>query len=242
MDARDRTTSRHWAIGPVVSGGYIAGYSVFDLVNRDTGRAHRLHVPTGGLSFGVNASGGSPSYTLFETRKPVNFASFDGVGSRITSANLGVFYGYSLVYLTLWEGSAYVSNTLAYIKMSGGGFMLPGGSVAHGVTKVSYGIGSALGKVPRRLSIPDRFDRDRIMVPFRIIPRESPTIILPEHVLFEFDTYRINRKAHKALLHLADLLIAPNRKPDGRDNPLGRSKNRRVEIVISGALPPGFAN
>jgi len=26
--------------------------------------------------------------------------------------------------------------------------------------------------------------------------------------------------------------VAPNTKPDGSDNPLGRKKNRRVEIVI----------
>ena len=26
--------------------------------------------------------------------------------------------------------------------------------------------------------------------------------------------------------------VAPNTKPDGSDNPAGRAKNRRVEIVI----------
>jgi len=37
----------------------------------------------------------------------VNFEAFNGVGARITSANIGVFYGYSIVYLRIWKGEAY---------------------------------------------------------------------------------------------------------------------------------------
>ncbi len=32
--------------------------------------------------------------------------------------------------------------------------------------------------------------------------------------------------------------VAPNALPDGSDNPEGRAKNRRVEIVIGGVRPP----
>src|SRR5215218_5461043 len=145
LDARETTS---WAIGSVISGGIIVGYSAFDLVNRETGRAHSLHIPTGGLTTDLGvAGGGLPTYTMFETRRAVSFRDFRGLGARITSANVAVLYGYSITYLTLWDGAAYFSPELAYVRMGGWGAMIPGGSVAHGVTALTFGSGSPLGSL-----------------------------------------------------------------------------------------------
>lgn len=204
--AVDRTATEAWAIASLASAGYIVGYSVFALVNRDTGREHQMHVPTGGLTFGITAGGGQPSYTMFQTSRPVRFADFDGIGARVTSANIGLFYGYSIVYLTLWEGPAYVSPQLAYVKMGGWGAMLPGGSVAHGVTKVFYGSGSRTGTVPLRLVLPEDFPPDPRLVRIRMAARESPNVNIPNELLFDFDKYELKPEARRSLLYIADLL------------------------------------
>jgi hypothetical protein len=107
LPAIDKRQTTSWAIASVGGGGFIVGYSVFLLVNRETGREHQIHIPTGGLStyFGV-ASASSPSYTTFETSRAVSFADFDHLGVRLTTANIGVVLGYSIVYLTIFDGPA----------------------------------------------------------------------------------------------------------------------------------------
>lgn len=287
----DRRTTTYWAISSVISAGFIVGYSAFSLVNRETGRAHALHIPTGGLTTQLGpAAGGPASYTPFQTRRPANFDDFDGIGARVTSANIGVFWGYSIVYLTLWDGPAYFGKQLAYIKMGGWGAMIPGGSVAHGVTKITYGSGARLGTVPLILvEPPDDSSPEPRLASIRIAAMESPRINIPNELPFDFDSHRIKAAAKRSLLYLADLLnnrrtwtveieghtdsignrrynlelsrkraaavrdwfirhkvagardfkvlaygesqpVAPNKTPDGRDDPQGRRMNRRVVI------------
>ncbi|MGW3730569.1 OmpA family protein, partial [Streptomyces sp. NPDC000851] len=242
VPAIDRRQTTSWAIASVGGGGFIVGYSLFLLVNRETGREHQIHIPTGGLStyFG-GASASSPSYTTFETRRPVSFADFDGVGVRLTTANLGVIFGYSIVYLTLWDGPAYASDRLAYIKMSGWGAMIPGGAVAHGVTKITYGSGARSGVVPLVFAPqPDDTVREPALTRIRLAARESPRIALPNEMLFDFDSVEIKPAAHTALLYLADLLNNRKRLPveiEGHTDSTGGSKYnlalsaRRAEAV-----------
>ena len=204
----DRRATEAWAIGSLASAGFIVGYSAFALVNRDTGREHVLHIPTGGFTtqLGV-AGGGATSYTMFETRRPVSFADFDGIGARVTSANIGAIYGYSIVYLTLWDGPAYFSPQLAYVKMGGWGAMIPGGSWAHGVTKVTYGSGRRSGIVPLRLVPPPQdFPSDPRLASIRIAAQEGPKINIPNELLFDFDKYDLKPDARRSLAYIADLL------------------------------------
>jgi outer membrane protein OmpA-like peptidoglycan-associated protein len=287
----DSRTTTSWAIASLGGGGILVGYSLFLLVNRETGRSHGLHIPTGGLTTMLGAASASPpSYTLFETSRPVNFADFDGIGARITAANIGIFFGYSVVYLTLWDGAAYADRQLAYIKMGGWAAMIPGGSVAHGITKVSYGSGARIGTVPLVIGPePDDVSASPALSYIRMAAKESPRLTLPSDLLFDFDSFAIKASAQTFLLYLADLLnnrrsmpveieghsdsigsseynvelsrrraqsvkdwlvakgvygaqefqvvpygetqpVAPNRRPDGSDDPQGRRKNRRVVV------------
>jgi outer membrane protein OmpA-like peptidoglycan-associated protein len=205
----DQGLSKHWAIAPIVSGGAVLTYCVFVLTNRETGREHQLHVGGAGLQTpGVSTAGGPPSYSLFETDIPVNFEAFNGVGARITSANIGVFYGYSIVYLRIWKGEAYASDGMAYVRMTGGSFMvMPAGSVVHGVTVLTYGSGSRLGTVPLLLTpSPEEEFAPRAWVKYQIIPKLPRGAILPDDVLFDFDKDTINPHAKRTLLFVADLL------------------------------------
>ena len=220
----DDKKARKWAIASVFGGGALAGYAVFALNNRETGREHQLHLPSGGLNFSLGGGGGKPSYTLFETPKPVNFSDFDGIGARITSANLGVFYGYSIVYLTLWQGTAYVNDLLAYIKMTSGAFMLPGGAVGYGVTIVSYDSGNPLGPVPRVMPPKDHFESTHKFVKVTIIPK-IPRVQIPSDVLFDFGKHNINPKANKTLLTAADVLNNRTKLPvtiEGHTDSIGK--------------------
>jgi outer membrane protein OmpA-like peptidoglycan-associated protein len=293
----DRARSQRWAIASLGGAGCVVGYSVFTLLNRMNGREHQLHITSGGLTtiFGV-AGGGPPSYTMFQTRRPLAFADFNGLAVRLTVGNFGLLWGYAVVYLTLWEGSAYWSDQLAYVRMGGAGPMIPGGSVAHGLTKVVYGSGTRLGSgarsgaVPLELNLPtDDTPRSERLQRFRVTAKETGTIVIPNEILFDFDSYSIKPDARETLTYLANLLnnratapveieghtdsvgsdryntelsrkraaavkqwfmshhvdrpgeiqitpvgerepIAPNRNPDGSDNPAGRRMNRRVVI------------
>ena len=51
--AIDDQLSTLWAIADITSVGLVAAeWGAFDLCNRSTGRAHRLHIFTGGFGFG----------------------------------------------------------------------------------------------------------------------------------------------------------------------------------------------
>jgi hypothetical protein len=55
-----------------------------------------------------------PNYAYFSTYRPVNFDDCDDVGARVTSAS-ALFYTWT--YLTLWDGGAYKSKQLAYVRV-----------------------------------------------------------------------------------------------------------------------------
>lgn len=294
-DPIDRERTRHWAIASLFSAGLVVGYSAVELVNRETGRAHTLHIPTAGLSTTLPPIGESVSnisYTLFETATPVNFARFAGIDARVTSLNAAALAGYSIIYLTLWDGRRWVSDRLAYVRMGGWTIAsIPGGMVGIGRTFLSYGSGRRTGTVPLTIEVPPRHP-ERGPLPTRIqtAAMEGPRIDVPGDVLFEFDSTELTADADELLLYLADLLndrlsesavieghtdsigdpaynlalsrqraeavkrwfvgqdvldaedftieaygetdpVAPNKQPDGSDNPEGRAKNRRVTIV-----------
>jgi outer membrane protein OmpA-like peptidoglycan-associated protein len=239
---KDQRRSTSWAIASMGGGGFVVGLSAFLLVNRETGREHTMLIPTGGLSTYFGAASASPvSYTTFETKRPVNFADLDGIGARVTSANIGVFLGYSIVYLTLWDGPAYAGDKLAYIRMGGWGAMIPGGSVAHGVTKIVYGSGARSGLVQLVIAPePDDTVHEPALSSIRMAAKESPRIALPNELLFDFDSAAIKPTARSALLYLSDLLNNRQRLPvdiEGHTDSTGSSgynldlSRRRAEAV-----------
>jgi hypothetical protein len=47
--ARDNEYTTSWAMASLGGGGFIVGYNAFELVNRETGRGHILHLGSGGV-------------------------------------------------------------------------------------------------------------------------------------------------------------------------------------------------
>lgn len=241
----DLQRTRHWAIAPLFSAGLIVGYSAFELVNRETGRAHTLHIPTGGLATTLPPIGegvSNISYTSFETAQPVNFANFSGIGARIISLNAAVLAGYSAIELTLWDGSAFWDDRLARVRMGGWTIAaIPGGMWGHGVTFVTYGSGKRTGTVPLVLNLelphPELPPR---LVDIRIAAMEGPRIDVPNDILFDFDSAELRPSAREPLLYLADLLNNRLRQPvdiEGHTDSMGSPEynmmlsRRRAEAV-----------
>ncbi|WP_218511638.1 OmpA family protein [Variovorax sp. dw_308] len=290
MDSKDLQRSSEWAIAGLGSIGSVINWYPFDLVNRVSGRAHRLHAVVAGMSATPipTASAAPPDYTNFRTTAMVRFSDFDGVGARVTSVNAGVLFGYGLTILTLWTDAAYQSPLLAQVKMTGVAIMLPGAVFGNGIATISYGVGSPVGLASMLLPFEDPPIAPRI-VKWTNVPKMPKRIIAPSEVLFDFDRYALKPTAIAALTEIEALLnmrttanvricgytdaegtdaynqalsirrasavrdwlvnakvfgaknfqisgfgkthpVAPNRI-SGKDNPEGRTLNRRVEIV-----------
>jgi outer membrane protein OmpA-like peptidoglycan-associated protein len=293
----DLQTSTRWAIASVESAGMIlVGHTTFDLVNLHTVRAHRLELAASGISGKLPISGSfsMSNYTSFTTRRPVNFKDFDARGARQTTAAV---IAYSMSYLTIFDGPAYISPVLCYVKMAGWGPSIPSIGLEHGVTEVIYGDGKPLDmggfQAEPEIVIPSRAEEIDIRV--QITKNDEALVIkLQGDTLFDFDKYFIKQEAEPALKQAGSIIrslplrrvdidghadgkgneaynvqmsmrranavadwfishkylkkggppalqtkgwgksrpIAPNTRPDGSDDPVGRAKNRRVEIFL----------
>jgi outer membrane protein OmpA-like peptidoglycan-associated protein len=289
----DLRQSTQWAIASIHSEGMIlAGHTTFDLVNANTGRAHRLELAAAGISGKLPISGSfsASNYSYFTTRRPVNFEDFDGRGARQTSASVAI---YSMSYLTVYDGSAYVSPVLFHVKMAGWGPSIPSVGLEHGVTEVIYGNGNPLDTVDTVAEIDLPPEPEQVAVPVRITSKdESLVLVVSGDTLFDFDKFNIKPAAERSLRQAGAFLrslrvrvayingytdsigkelynqnlssqranavaewlkshgyvrkgtriepkgygmsnpIAPNKWPNGADDPVGRAKNRRVEIIL----------
>ena len=198
----NRQVSQRWAMSNVESVGMIfAGRTVYDLVNLHTFRAHRMVIGSAGLSIKLPVSGSftADDYVAFNTRRPMNFEDFNGIGARETSANVGI---YSIAYLTLFEGAAYFSPVLAYVKWSGWGLSIPGAGFDHGVTEIVYGDGNALGDLDidtwAEIDLPP--DPEHVDDRIQITQHEERLFLkIPGDALFDFDKANIKREAEPAL-------------------------------------------
>ena len=220
MDQRATTS---WAIGPGGSAGsFFAGYAVFDLLNRETGRAHMLHVPNLQLAVGIpirlgrqthhlpSVGAGTPSYVMFDTPTPMSFGDFNGTRCRITTANMALFWGYNTTWVTIWRDAFYIGDQVAYVRMSGFGWTtLPYGSVGHGIAVLQRGSGRPLGRVNVPLVLvpqEDDYVPDPPLVYMKLDARENRAVTLPGDLLFDFDSAELRTDALMALTYLADLL------------------------------------
>lgn len=290
----DLRTSTQWALASVNTKGVVGlNATVFDLVNVVTGRAHRLNVRAGGIDVGFpvtySPSSSMSNYTYFSTHHPVNFDDFDGVGARMISGS-GLVY--SWCSLTLWEGPAYISKGLAWVRMSGWGLSTPGAGVHNGVASVAYGDGKPVGVVETVAEI-DMPVTELVNDGIKITSKDEKIVFLiPGDILFDFNKDNLKPGADPTLKRMGVVIasipnrrkvyfngytdsigtdvynkdlsqrrankvsewfvshayvprtetdptgygktgpVAPNKRPDGSDNPDGRAKNRRVEIVV----------
>jgi hypothetical protein len=188
----DFEESHLWAIESLSSVGVSwgpvgVGLGLFDLVNRETGRAHKMALKSGGIgrsfsSIPISGSFTASGYENFETRKDVSFKDFDRVPMRVTDVSIGL-YSWDTVNLL---GSS--------IQLDSSGLSIPTLGTVVGMTEILYGDG-------RPEDSPDLVYR----IPFN--PKNSPTIkqevyykrddadisvySIESDVLFAFDKYRL---------------------------------------------------
>jgi len=206
----DQKPATRWGIASLKSigvglGPVGASLGVYDLVNMETYRAHRMALKSGGIGKGFKALPVSGSflnsdYTYFNTSRPANFPDFDGHAARLTGVN-AVLYSWS--WLTILDGTAITSDVLARVKTSGGGLGLPGADTGVGMTEVLYSDGQPV-ETPE--FVPD----------IKLTSKEDPTmkvqyaaqddalvIKIHDDVLFDFDKYIVKPKADKTLRQAA---------------------------------------
>lgn len=204
----DNQRSVEWAIAPLQSVGWKGpNIQTFELVNRMTGRAHKLEFLGIGLDrdlFPIDVPTGETdevSYTMFSTDRPVNFSDFEGMGARLTSARA---LAASVTYLTLWDGPWYVTDRIAYVRMAGWGLNTLGAGFSHSIATVTYGDGSQT--TPFILQTQPEFSRPPRDLDISAPAMEDERIDVPNEVLFEFDSAELKPVAEQVLYFLADHL------------------------------------
>ncbi|MCP3473403.1 OmpA family protein [Bradyrhizobium sp. CCGUVB1N3] len=290
----DAQKSTLWAVSALASVGVgvgvaSAGLGMFDLVNRQTGRAHRMAMKGGGagVSLPVSASFSASPYGYFKTSREVNFHDFNGIWVEVGELNLAV---YAWNKVTFRDGASPTSPVLGTTKMDGRTWALPGAGKQHGITEIMFSDGKPVGDVDIEININLKQKED-----VRTKAQFSAQIgyKVPSDALFDFDRDNLKQTAVWALQDAGDWIrtfkdtggkvqitghtdsigspeynmglslrraravanwfiaekyctaadvivigkgetkpIEPNTRPDGKDNPYGREKNRRVEIVV----------
>jgi outer membrane protein OmpA-like peptidoglycan-associated protein len=290
----DDKMSTRWGIAFLssVTGGVKkkgGGIVIFDLVNMDTQRAHRMSWT------GVGKKGGPPvggavrntDYTYFTTARPANFPDFDKARVKLEMKDRLI---HSKISLTIYDGF----NILAEMKISGWGPSVPGSLNGQGITEIYYSDGRPVETPEFTPNIQSQPEDTNIRA--KVTDNgDSFVIRLPGDVLFDFDrdwlhyeasatldrvikylnakpgytrmvieghtdskekvpgynmdlSRRRAKTVHDYFVKYASALdatyklsykgfgatqpVAPNKHPNGSDNPEGREKNRRVEIYV----------
>lgn len=215
----DLQLSTKWAIANVESKGALSmSGTIFDLVNLNCGRAHRLRVSSGGISqgpgkyfpkanlpFSYSPKSSMSNYGYFSTYRHVNFDDFDGVGARLIGANVALWAWCSF---TLWDGPAYTSRGLAFARMSGWGLSTPAASLDHGFAELVYGDGVPLGLPdPLPIEISDLPTPTKLHKSVQVVSRDDEFVVtLGGDTLFDFDKSQIGEDAATALAQSAAVI------------------------------------
>jgi len=216
----DKIKSREWAIGEISSVGVALGpgggsLALYDLVNRDTCRGHRIAFYVATLGFGLDFAGSQAlgnlidaipddGYENFTTTRSVSFEDFDGAKGRLTSLDLAVF---DYKWLTILDRDL---STLGKISGGGLGLSIPGATSGPLLAEVVWGRGNPNG-VPicnTRINLPP--PEEKIDIKARMVASYDSIILsLPDNALFGFDKDRIEFPSQKAILDkVAKYIIA----------------------------------
>jgi len=205
----DSKASKEWAIARLRSVGaglpkVSVGLAVFDLLNREAMRAHRLTLAGGGgLKPGVSGSFTASPYSYFTTSKHVSFKDFDGVFMKFDKKDYGVW---SKAKLTIREGKSPTSAILAEVTVKGWAAGIPGKEKLYGITEVHYSNGKMydpggaeylpppLGPSPVD---PPTSDSDL---------KERDTYIVPARVVFDFDSWQLKSTARDTLIEAGEFI------------------------------------
>jgi outer membrane protein OmpA-like peptidoglycan-associated protein len=182
------------SVGVSIYGDVGGNLRVFDLINMETYRAHRMTIVDGsaGVGLPVSISLLSNDYTYFETKRPANFSSFDGRRSKVSTVDLA-FYSWTTVKIF-----TNVTTPLAEVKSSGWGLATPEVSDSEGVTEIYYSDGRPV-QDPRydvHIDIPTEETFDG----FKVVTSDDAIVIkLSGDVLFDFDKDLIHYQASEVL-------------------------------------------
>lgn len=292
--AVDAKKSRLWAVSGLASvgvgyGAASVGLAMFDLVNRETGRAHRLALKSAGAgkSLPVTASFSASPYGYFKSKRPVSFHDFHNIWMEVSELNLAVYAWNTVSFL---DGPYPWKPVLGFTEMDGRTWALPNAGVQDGLTEIMFSDGEPLGDVQIEIHI-DPKTKEPTTTKARFHPMLAYKV--PSDALFEFDKHELKQTAVWALQDAGDYVkefkgpgskvivtghtdsmgssdynmalsirraksvakwlvkegycterdivvegkgetkpIEPNKRKDGGDNPYGREKNRRVEIIV----------
>lgn len=208
----DAQKSVLWAIAGLGSSGFgvgSAGVSValFDLVNRSTGRAHRMTLTSAGVGKGFKAipfsgSYGSTPYCSFRTRDAVSFHDLNGIWMSVHELNMVV---YSFTRVTLHKTSAMSSQIIASCDLSGGGFSLPGVGSQFGSTEIIFSDGKPAEPGDVTVEIPTPVTQN-VEPSTKIKLGSMDAYRVPTDAIFDFDKYHIKQVAHWILEEAADFI------------------------------------
>lgn len=181
----DFQESFFWAIESLKSVGVgPAGVGLFDLVNRQTYRAHRVTFTSLGLSKGlvpISGSLTSSGYTNFNTTLPVSFKNFDGAIMTVTEVSL-------LLYS--WDHLVVLDTT---IELASAGLSFPGGGTMMGTLEVLYADGRPVD-FPDLILKPPTFPPEPPHQPITQVAQEEALVRrMPSDVLFAFDKYLLKK-------------------------------------------------
>lgn len=163
------------------------GVAVFDLVNREALRAHRLSLVGGGKGAKLPVTGSfkRSRYGYFETKKPVAFKDFDGVFMEVERTSLALWEKFKI---KIRESANPTSAVLAEVKISGRGLGISDWKgKQYGITEIHFSDGKPVGTPEFSPKLgPDTPDPVGPDSNWRAKP-----ILLPADVLFDFDSAKL---------------------------------------------------
>lgn len=211
---QDAVKTDRWSIAFLSSvGGGVkkvgGAIGLFDLMNRETNRAHRMSISALGKASGlpVGVSFRDSGYVKFKTRVPMSFADFHDRLARLTLKDR---IGKSWRSVTVYD----VDKVKQLMRVEVDNWNLTGwhGFNGLGRTSIHYGNGKPTGNpdYDLKLNLPAKED---IPVGFKVATYDFGLVIrAPGDVLFDFDTDWLHYQADQTL---SDIIRYINTLPPG---------------------------
>jgi outer membrane protein OmpA-like peptidoglycan-associated protein len=210
----DDTFSDKWGIASLTSVGAGIGKlggnaRLFDLINMETYRAHRMSILD--LSVGktpIPISGSvwsSGGYTYFKTPKPMNFPAFNDKGSEVITRDAGIYSWNTITIYEKFRGIT-TSEVLAMVRSRGFSLGIPEISMARGDTTIHYSDGKPVKTPDYELRI-NLQSKEELFPGFKVSVEDDVLVFkLSDEILFDFDKDLLHYKSDEALGRIFTIL------------------------------------